>query len=71
MNVTFARKPSKAQIVSAVRKIIALRKGDFSLTWGENEIAINFSVYGWSGHGWIGKVSGQDLADSIKDGSLK
>jgi hypothetical protein len=60
--MTYERKPSKPTLVAAIRK--ALNNGaDFvQLVWGENQITIEKTQWGLSGHGWIGKNGGHDLA---------
>ena len=47
----------------------ATRKGIYydsvQLTWGENEITVERTQYGWIGYGWIGRSGGDDLARSL------
>lgn len=61
----YTNKPSIVTLRAALRKAAA-RGGDFiQLTWGENQITVERTPYGWTGHGWIGRNGGQDLANEI------
>jgi len=61
----YTNKPSIVTLRAALRKAIA-RGGDFiQLTWGENQITVELTPYGWDGHGWIGRTGGDDLAREI------
>jgi hypothetical protein len=66
--MTYERKPSKPTLVAAIRK--ALNNGaDFvQLVWGENQITIEKTQWGLTGHGWIGKNGGHDLAQLFRTG---
>lgn len=58
----YTNKPSIVTLRAALRKAAA-RGGDFiQLTWGENQITVERTPYGWTGHGWIGRNGGHDLA---------
>lgn len=57
------RKPSKAQVVRQVRRL--MREGWYHIEvfWGENWISFE-NIHGyWHGQGWIRDISGQDLAN--------
>ncbi len=61
----YTSKPSITTLRAAIRRA-ADRGSDFiQLTWGENQITVERSAYGWTGHGWIGRNGGQDLAAEI------
>ena len=62
---SFTNKPSIVTIKAAIRKAIADGSDFIILQWGENQINIERTVYGWCGRGWIGRNSGQDLANEI------
>lgn len=61
----YTRKPSFVQINCAVRD--ARRKGEsfILLSWGENQITLEKTAYGWDGQGWIGKTGGSDIAQKL------
>ena len=62
----FENKPSIVTIKSNIRKAIASGADFIILRWGENQIGIERSVYGyWMGRGWIGRNSGQDIAKAF------
>lgn len=62
----YTSKPSVATLRAALRKAAA-RGGDFiQLTWGENQITVERTNWGWTGHGWIGRNGGQDLAQELE-----
>lgn len=64
------RKPSLPQISAAIRKARAQGATYIVLRWGENQINLEKSPHtrsGWTGHGWIGRNGGQDIANSLKE----
>ena len=68
MQIIYTHKPSIVTLRAALRKAIA-RGGDFiQLTWGENQITVERTPYGWTGRGWIGKNGGQDLINYLTGG---
>ena len=68
MQIIYTHKPSIVTLRAALRKAIA-RGGDFiQLTWGENQITVERTPYGWTGRGWIGKNGGQDLINYLTRG---
>jgi len=57
------RKPSKAQVVKEVRKMMKKGWNTIEVLWGENWLEFtNVNGY-WHGSGWIKDISGQDLAN--------
>jgi hypothetical protein len=61
----YTNKPSIVTLRAALRKAAA-RGGTFiQLTWGENQITVERTPYGWTGHGWIGRNGGHDLAHEL------
>lgn len=66
MQITYDRKPSKPQLVAAIRKALNAGHGIVSLVWGENAITIERGPWGLDGRGWIGRNGGQDLAAEFK-----
>lgn len=61
----FTRKPSFVQINCAVRDALKARETFIQLTWGENQITLERTAYGWDGNGWIGKTGGADIAQKL------
>jgi len=61
----YAKKPSIAMVRAHVCKALNSGYEEIVLTWGENEITISKTHYGLFGSGWIGKISGQDLANEF------
>ena len=61
----YTKKPSFVQINCAVRDARARGDSWIELSWGENLIVLDKTPSGWIGRGWIGKSSGQDIADRI------
>lgn len=59
------RKPSKAQIKSAVIKALKAGHSDIEIIWGENGLSIERWDTGLIGHGWIKNIGGHDLAKEI------
>lgn len=62
----FARKPSFVSINCVIRNARAKGATHLQLTWGENQLSLQKLAYaGWIGYGWIGKSSGQDIAQKF------
>jgi hypothetical protein len=61
----YAKKPSITTVRAHVRKGLNSGHEEIVLTCGENEITIIKTHYGLVGSGWIGKISGQDLANEF------
>jgi hypothetical protein len=62
---TFVNKPSFVSVNCAVRKAITDNATFIVLRWGENQINLEHTTYGWCGRGWIGKSGGQDIANKL------
>jgi hypothetical protein len=58
----FTNKPSIVTIKSTIRKAVAQGGTFIIIRWGENQINIEQSQWGWIGQGWIGRHGGYDLA---------
>jgi hypothetical protein len=61
----FNRKPSFVSVNCAVRDFVAEGATFIVLRWGENQINVERTAYGWCGRGWIGKSCGQDIAHKL------
>ena len=61
----YINKPSIVTLRAALRKAAARGGGFIQLTWGENQITVERTPYGWTGHGWIGRNGGDDLAREL------
>jgi len=65
------RKPSKSQVIQAIKR--GLKEGHhmFEIAWGENMVTLDKqSSNRWAGWGWIKNISGSDLADQFnKEGA--
>lgn len=64
----YINKPSVTTLRAALIK--AIKAGDtwVQLIWGENQITVEKTDWGWIGRGWIGKNGGQDLVDKLTRG---
>lgn len=63
--IEYIKKPSITTIRAAAIKAINSGETWIQFVWGENQITLEESDWGWVGRGWIGKNGGQDLADEI------
>lgn len=70
LQLEYTKKPSIVTIRAAIKKALAAGHDWIQLTWGENQITIERTTWGWDGHGWIGKHGGQDLAHEIERGTV-
>ena len=61
----YTHKPSTATLRAALRRAVDQGSDSVQLTWGENEITVERTQYGWIGYGWIGRSGGDDLARSL------
>jgi hypothetical protein len=70
IQIDYTNKPSITTLKAAIKK--AANKGEawIQLTWGENQITIEHTPWGWQGCGWIGRNGGQDLANDMQRGKL-
>ena len=62
------RKPSKNQVIQAIKRGLSGGHNMFEITWGENWVTLEKGRAGpntWHGHGWIKNISGSDLADQF------
>ena len=66
--IEYTSKPSITTLKAAIKKAIAKGETWIQLTWGENQITIEKTQWGWTGNGWIGRNGGQDLANEIQRG---
>ena len=65
IEIDYTKKPSIVTIRAAVRKAVAAGETFIVLTWGENQITLERTQYGWTGRGWIGRTGGQDIATEV------
>ena len=61
------RKPSKTQINACIKNAIKDNSKTIGIEWGENAIDLQYFEESkqWGGRGWIGKIGGQDIAESL------
>ena len=74
IEIEYTNKPSAPTLRAAIRKAVASSDAHDTrifLTWGENRIDIERGAWGWSGRGWIGRNSGQDLANELNQQEKK
>lgn len=64
--IEYNRKPSAATLRAATVKAINAGETRIELIWGENQITIEKTPWGWLGHGWIGRNGGDDLIKKIE-----
>jgi hypothetical protein len=65
------RRPSKNQVIQAVKRGLIRGHYQFEIAWGENMITLDRQAGGrWAGWGWIKTISGDDLANQLnKEGA--
>lgn len=63
--IDYTNKPSITTLKAAIKKATKAGKTFIVLTWGENQITIERTEWGWVGRGWIGRNSGHDLANEL------
>lgn len=66
--IEYTNKPSITTLKAAIKKAVTKGETWIQMTWGENQITIERTPYGWSGRGWIGRNGGQDLANELQRG---
>ena len=66
MHVNYNSKPSKTTIIACIKKALNTGTRHIYIQWGENMIEIEKTQFGLMGSGWIGKNSGQDIAQLFK-----
>jgi hypothetical protein len=71
IEIEYTNKPSAPTLRAAIRKAVAAGKTYIQLIWGENQITIERGAWGWSGHGWIARNGGQDLANELNQQEKK
>lgn len=63
------RKPSRAQVMAKIKAAIQAGAKSIEIAWGENAISLIYDdrrlSTGWSGHGWIKDIGGDDLAKDL------
>jgi hypothetical protein len=60
------RKPSKNQVIQAIKRGLYGGFHQFEIAWGENMVTLDRQAGGrWAGWGWIKNISGSDLADQL------
>jgi hypothetical protein len=64
--IEYTNKPSITTLKAAIKKAAAKGETWIQLIWGENQITIERTPYGWTGQGWIGRNGGQDLANELQ-----
>ena len=64
----YTHKPSITTLRAAIKKAAAAGETWMQFSWGENQITIERTPWGWAGHGWIGRNGGQDLANELQRG---
>lgn len=67
--IEYTKKPSITTLRAAAFRAVNARHTFIQLTWGENQITLEKTPYGWDGHGWIGRNGGYDLAQEINRAS--
>ena len=69
IQIEYNRKPSITTIRAAAFRAVNAGETFIQLTWGENQITLEKTQWGWgeswTGHGWIGRNGGSDLAKEI------
>jgi hypothetical protein len=63
--IEYDNKPSIVTLKTALKKAVAKGETFIQFFWGENQITIERTAFGWTGNGWIGKNGGQDLANGL------
>ena len=64
--IEYTNKPSITTLKAAIKKAAAKGETWIQLIWGENQITIERTPYGWTGTGWIGRNGGHDLANELQ-----
>lgn len=67
IEIDYTKKPSVTQLRAAIKKAVSQGATSICLTWGENQITIEFNGSNdkWRGSGWIGRNGGFDLANEL------
>jgi len=64
--IDYINKPSITTLRAAIRKAAKQGHAFIVLTWGENQITLEHTRWGWNGRGWIGRSGGHDLAQELE-----
>jgi hypothetical protein len=67
--IEYTKKPSITTLRAALFRAANAGSTFIQLTWGENQITVEKTPYGWDGHGWIGRNGGSDLANELRKAS--
>lgn len=67
IEINYTKKPSITTLRAAIKKAVNQGGTFIQLTWGENQITLEFngSNTNWTGYGWIGRNGGHDLANEL------
>lgn len=65
------KKPSITTLRAAAYRAVNAGHTFIQLIWGENQITLEKTVWGWDGRGWIGHNGGADMADEINRASRR
>ncbi len=63
--IEYIKKPSITTLRAALFRAANAGSTFVQLTWGENQIVVEKTRWGWDGHGWIGRNGGADLAKEL------
>ena len=65
--INFDSKPSKLQVIKAIKDSIQQGYTQIALFWGENwiELEYSFNARSWIGQGWIKNLGGDDIANEL------
>ena len=65
--INFISKPSKLQVIKAIKDSIQQGYTQIVLFWGENwiELEYSFNARSWIGQGWIKNLGGDDIANEL------
>lgn len=66
LQIEYTKKPSGPTLRAVIRKALDAGENLVELTWGENQITIERTAWGFDGYGWIGRHGGQDLAAELR-----
>ena len=67
--IEYTKKPSITTLRAAAFRAVNARETFIQFIWGENQITLEKTRYGWDGNGWIGRTGGYDLAQEINRAS--
>ena len=69
------RRPSKAQVIKALKQGIKQGAVDISIDWGENWLRFErvkdwTGRFCWNGYGWLRSLGGDSIAQQLNRGSI-